>query len=177
VGAVTAILLGIAMVAWPSLALEYLVRITGVAFCVAGIFTLVLLSRDESRASKLVLTVVTGSLILGTFLWLLPGLFTGVLIYLLGLALVLAGAWQLLFLLSSLKVTRVPAILYLPPAVTLAAGVLVIADPFRTREMLVIFFGAAAILAGAGILANRFIPGEKHREKNVDATGKNTSVN
>ncbi|MDR2414429.1 MAG: DUF308 domain-containing protein [Odoribacteraceae bacterium] len=169
-GAIMAILLGLALVTWPSRALDYLVQVIGAAFCLAGIVTLVLSSREARRANTLFLASVAGSVLLGALLCIFPWLFTGVLIYLLGFMLVAAGGWQLSFLVASLKVTRVPVIFYFLPVVTLVAGILVIADPFRTREALVIVFGAASIIAGTSVLANNLLheKGKGHADERVE---------
>jgi uncharacterized membrane protein HdeD (DUF308 family) len=153
-GAVVAIVLGGVLVAWPVHVLDYMVKVIGATFCVVGIVSL--LARERSRAGGLVSASGVGSVVLGVVLWWMSGTFTSVLIYLLGFLLVLAGVGQLSLLLAARKWGRVPGLTYLFPVITLASGIVIIANPFQARETIVILFGIAAMLWGASQLVNHF---------------------
>ncbi|MDR1274465.1 MAG: DUF308 domain-containing protein [Odoribacteraceae bacterium] len=162
-GAAIAIALGIALVTWPSSALNYLVQVIGATFCVVGTVTLLLSTR--ARPAGLLPASGVVSIVFGLVLLFMPGVFTGILIYLLGFMLLFAGAVQFSFLLSSRKFSRVPAFSYFLPVVTLAVGVLVIANPFETREAIVILFGITSIFWGVSHLINHYAI-NKAREAN-----------
>jgi uncharacterized membrane protein HdeD (DUF308 family) len=153
-GAVIAIALGIALIIWPSNALAYVVRVIGAAFCVVGIVTLLFSKRE--RSTGLLPASGIGSIVFGLVLLFMPDVFTGILIYLLGFLLLFAGAAQLALLLSARKFGRVPAFSYLLPVVTLAAGVLVIANPFGAGNAIVILFGITSIFWGVSHLINHY---------------------
>lgn len=154
-----AIALGIILVVWPSRALDYMVKVIGVAFCVAGVVALLL--HDRERGSRLLLASGAGSIVLGVLLWLFSSQFTGALVYLLGVVLVVAGAWQLSLLLIARRGGSVPGGVYLFPLVTLAAGVMVLANPFEARETIVIIFGVTSIITGVSALVNHRVLNKK----------------
>jgi uncharacterized membrane protein HdeD (DUF308 family) len=154
--AVVAIALGVVLVAWPGRVLDYMVKVIGATFCVVGIVSLLLSSRERSRSGGMFPASGVGSIVLGVVLWLMSGLFTDVLIYLLGFMLLVAGVGQLALLVMARRVARVPAISYFFPLVTLAVGVLVLANPFEAKETIVMVFGVTSIFWGVSQLVNHY---------------------
>jgi uncharacterized membrane protein HdeD (DUF308 family) len=141
------------------------VQVIGGAFCVAGIVALLLSARGTAG---LLSTSGIGSIIFGLVLLFMPNAFTNVLIYLLGFLLLFAGAMQLALLFSSRRFGRVPVFSFFLPVVTLALGVVVIANPFETRETIVVLFGIAAIYWGVCHLVNYYAvkkTREAHRQE------------
>jgi uncharacterized membrane protein HdeD (DUF308 family) len=157
--AIVAIALGVVLVAWPARVLDYMVKVIGATFCVIGIVSLLLSVRERSRSGGMIPASGVGSIVLGVVLWLMSGLFTDALIYLLGFLLLVAGAGQLALLVVARRVYRVPTISYLFPFVTLAVGVLVIANPFEAKETIVVVFGVTSIFWGASQLVNHYAIG------------------
>ncbi|MDR2130164.1 MAG: DUF308 domain-containing protein [Odoribacteraceae bacterium] len=165
--AIVAIALGIVLVIRPTDVLDYMVKVIGVAFCVAGVVSLLLSARSGMRSGGIFPASGVGSLALGLVLWFMSGIFTSVLIYLLGFTLFVAGAGQLAFLIAMRRVARIPALSYLSPVITLAMGVLLIANPFQAKETIVILFGATSIFWGASHLLNYRVI---HRRRRANET-------
>ena len=76
----------------------------------------------------------------------MPGFFIGILMYVLGALLVLGGVNQLVGFLSVRSYVHVPAGMYVLPLLILAAGVVVLFNPFEAAEVPFIFLGASAVV-------------------------------
>ena len=152
VAATVAILAGIVLVTWPGDVLDYLIQVLGIALCVAGGVTLALAARDGRAKNILFMVTVASGVVFGALLCLLPGRFTNSLIYLLGILLALDGAKRIVYWLYYIRRIR-PFFFLMPPLITLAIGVLLLAAPAWTRETFIILVGAALMLTGLQMLA------------------------
>ncbi len=151
VGAICALILGVLLVAWPGVAVNYLVITIGVLFLLpglVGLFTyLAILNRRRTEAPRPVFPIVAlGSALFGLWLILMPSFFVGALMYVLGVLLVLGGISQLVNLIAARSFMPVPFGLYVVPVLVLAAGITVLFNPFETAEIPFIVLGVSAIV-------------------------------
>ena len=152
-----AILLGLVMVMWPEVAITYLVITIGVLFMLPGI--LAALSyfarpRDESGNRGIFPLEAAGSILFGAWLVVMPGFFVGILMYVLGALLVIAGAQQIASLVAARKWSRVPLGFYVMPLLILVTGVMILAYPFESAANTFVIFGIAILFYGACELVN-----------------------
>ena len=101
-----AIVLGLVLVLWPEAAVTYLVITIGICFIIPGLFSLLnYFTREkvEGEPSPMFPIDGAGSILFGAWLVIMPQFFVSILMYILGALLVLAGAQQLISLVSARK--------------------------------------------------------------------------
>ena len=101
-----AIVLGLVLVLWPEAAVTYLVITIGICFIIPGLFSLLnYFTREkvEGEPSPMFPIDGAGSILFGAWLVIMPQFFVSILMYVLGALLVLAGAQQLISLVSARK--------------------------------------------------------------------------
>ena len=92
---ICALVIGVLLVAWPEAAILYLVITIGVLFLVPGLFSVFgYLIRGKQDGSSFPIAGL-GSLLFGLWLMIMPAFFVGILMYVLGAVLVLAGISQI----------------------------------------------------------------------------------
>lgn len=74
--------------------------------------------------------------------------------YILGALLVIAGAQQLISLVSARKWSRVPYGFYILPSLILITGVMILAYPFGAAANTFVIFGVACLVYGISELIN-----------------------
>ena len=148
---VFAIVLGIVTVKWPDQVLGYIVSIIGIMFIATGIVALLnYFSRRKKVISKSFSYIPVesiGSILLGLCLALMPTVFIGFLMYVLGFLLLLAGIFQIL---------TVALFFYLFPVLILITGIIILINPFDSMNTVLIVFGIAAIVYGIIDIINYF---------------------
>ena len=157
---VFAIVLGIVTVKWPDQVLGYIVSIIGIMFIATGIVALLnYFSRRKKVISKSFSYIPVeslGSILLGLCLALMPTVFIGFLMYVLGFLLLLAGIFQILTLASIQRNTTVALFFYLFPVLILITGIIILINPFDSMNTVLIVFGIAAIVYGIIDIINYF---------------------
>lgn len=151
VSSLCALVIGILLVTWPDVAVNYLVITIGVLFLLpglVGLFTyLAILNKNKENAFRPVFPIVAlGSTLLGIWLIVMPSFFVGVLMYVLGILLVLGGISQLASLTAARSFTTVPFGVYVIPVLILVAGITVLFNPFATAEVPFIVLGVSSIV-------------------------------
>lgn len=145
---VCAVVVGVLLVAWPEAAILYLVITVGVLFLVPGLFSMFsYLTRDRTADMSFPLAGL-GSLLFGLWLMIMPGFFVGILMYVLGAILVLAGINQLASLSVARGWTAVPGGFFVVPVLVLAAGIIVLLNPFAAATVPFVILGVSSIIYG-----------------------------
>ena len=114
-----AIVLGLVLVLWPEAAVTYLVITIGICFIIPGLFSLLnYFTREkvEGEPSPMFPIDGAGSILFGAWLVIMPQFFVSILMYVLGALLVLAGAQQLISLVSARKWSTVSYVFYIIPS-------------------------------------------------------------
>lgn len=122
---ICALVIGVLLVAWPEAAILYLVITIGVLFLVPGLFSVFgYLIRGKQDGSSFPIAGL-GSLLFGLWLMIMPAFFVGILMYVLGAVLVLAGISQIVNLSAARSWTVVPGGFFVIPVLVLIAGIIV----------------------------------------------------
>lgn len=138
-----ALVIGILLVVWPTLAVNYLVITIGVLFLLSGlvgIFSFFFAGGVISPIGSL------GSAILGIWLIVTPEFFVKILVIVLGVLLLLGGLNQLVRLVSVRRFVHIPVIMYVFPILIMASGVVVCFDPFGVLQAAFIMLGISFIV-------------------------------
>lgn len=151
---ICALVIGVLLVAWPEAAIIYLVITIGVLFLVPGLFAVFgyLIRGREAGVSFPV--VGLGSLLFGLWLMIMPAFFVGILMYVLGAVLVLAGISQIANLSAARSWTVVPGGFFVVPVLVLIAGIVVLFNPFTVATVPFIVLGVSSIVYGLSDLIN-----------------------
>jgi uncharacterized membrane protein HdeD (DUF308 family) len=147
--ALSAVLIGCALVAWPEAAIIYLVITIGVLFLVPGLFAIFSYLTRKREVEMMFPIAGLGSLLFGIWLIVMPGFFVGILMYVLGVVLLMAGIHQLVSLTQARQWSVVPWGLYVLPALVLVAGLVVLANPFEAATVPFVMLGVSSVIYGA----------------------------
>lgn len=159
-GSILSILIGLVLVIWPEFVLKSIIMIIGI-FCFAvGIFALgaYFINGRHRGNEKDPTVIVTGvvSILFGILLLIMPKIFAGIIMYLLGALLILAGIQQIVALVIGSKNRSVSFMFYILPVLIIIAGIVVILNPFTIQYAVIILLGAAEILYGIVGLINKY---------------------
>ena len=150
---ICSLIIGVLLVLWPGEAMTYLVITIGVLFLLpglVGLFTYFAASRKEASAgTRLGFPVIAlGSALLGFWLMIMPGFFVDILMSVLGVMLVFGGLIQLMNFMTLRSYSHVPWGVFVIPVLILAAGIVVLIDPFKAATVPFIILGISAIVYG-----------------------------
>lgn len=160
--AILAILFGIVLITWPEQALVYIVMAIGLVFLITGIAAFVISNKHRGDSNKSVVPVSgIGSMVLGVILICIPLTFAAVLVFMLGLMLVIAAIGQFFTLSLARQMGAVSAVNYFFPILILAAGIIILFNPFETvagiSKGASILFGVMAIFYGLTNFWNNYL--------------------
>jgi uncharacterized membrane protein HdeD (DUF308 family) len=148
--AISATLLGVLLILCPQKAISFVVIAIGILFIVPGLLSLIgyFTSNKAKRPEMPVLFAGIGSLLFGVVLVAAPSFFVNVLMYILGIILIVGAIEQIVVLIRARKWATVPVAFYLIPLLILAAGFLVLFNPFKTAEIAFILIGVTCLIYG-----------------------------
>lgn len=152
-----ALILGLLLVIWPGIAINYLVITVGVLFLVPGLIALVgYFSRvyRKEGSSGMFPVAGTGSVLFGLWLMIMPSFFVNILMYVLGFVLILGSIHQISSLVSARKWTTVPAGFYVMPMLIFIAGLVILVYPFKVASAAFIMLGVTSMVFGLSQLLN-----------------------
>ena len=151
---ICALVIGVLLVTWPEAAILYLVITIGVLFLVPGLFSLLgYLTRGKKTGNSFPIMGL-GSMLFGLWLMIMPAFFVGILMYVLGAVLVLAGISQIANLSAARSWTVVPGAFFVVPVLVLAAGIVVLFNPFTAATVPFVILGVSGIVYGVSDLVN-----------------------
>lgn len=151
---ICALIIGILLVVWPDVAINYLVISIGVLFLLPGLFGLfsymsVARKREEAGIHMGFPVIALGSALFGFWLMITPSFFVSILMYVLGVLLVLGGLSQIMNFMSLRNYAHVPLGVFIIPVLILSAGILVLFNPFEAATIPFMILGIASIVYGA----------------------------
>ena len=151
--ALTAIAVGVVMVASKTNALELAVRIIAAFVMASGIVSMIVGYKNRSNGTMGLMGFnAVVDIILGIALFLFPGFVAGLLIYLIAFVLICMGIFQLISLFSISGAMGLGPWSFVLPCVVLAAGFFLIAKPAFLGEAIGVVAGVALILYGTSEL-------------------------
>lgn len=163
--AIFGILVGLAMVIWPSFIARYLVMIIGAALIVVGIIVTVAYyagsAHRDTQRRRLGMGFPIGGLlymVVGILLVAMPDTFSKVIVIVMGIVLILAAVDHLWMLVRfARKGVRIGAVRYIIPAIILVVGIIMAASPEEWLHAMFIVFGVAAIVYGISDIADQYL--------------------
>ncbi len=152
------LMLGIALLLWPAGMLNLIVKLIAAFLIATGIITMIFTlnaKKDEeeetgekSFLSTFAVVNVAVYICFGLLLFIFPGFFISILVFLFGAILLLLGIGQLINLFISSRHTNLPAYFYILPIVITICGILLFFQPFTAKEVLTMFFGGCVAAYG-----------------------------
>ena len=144
------LIIGILLVVWPGVIVDYFVISIGVLFLIPGLtgifyYYSTAKAREEQGIKSVFPIPALGSVVLGLWLMIMPEFFEKALMYLLGVLLVLAGLSQLMKLIAVKNVVKVPFVMYIFSVLILLAGMFVLFNPFEVLSAPFVLLGVSAI--------------------------------
>jgi len=151
--AVAALAIGVVMVVSRTDAMVLAVRIMAAFLLASGIVSLVLGYRDRQN-SRMPLMGVNGTvdILIAVLIFIFPQFVAGLIVYLIGFALLGFGIFQLVALVSANRVMKVGFMAFLMPVLVLLAGAFLLARPTFIGTAVGTVAGAALIIYGVSEL-------------------------
>ena len=148
--AVYAIIIGLVMVVFPDLTLQYLVIIIGIMLLVfGGILLGIFLNAKKNGYAKRAPVEGILTIVLGLMLVIAPSFFLSILMSILGILLIFTGIIQISDIIMLRKHNvKLSWIFYVFPILIFGAGIVVVLGPFDSVKTLMVFFGIASLLSG-----------------------------
>ena len=151
--AFTAMAIGVVMVISRTNALELAVRIIAAFLLASGLVSLFIGYKNRQDGTMGLMGFNGGvDILLGVLLFLFPGFVAGLMIYIIGFALLCFGIFQLVALVSANRVLKVGGGSFVLPVVVTLAGGFLILKPSFIGEAIGVIAGAALIVYGASEL-------------------------
>jgi uncharacterized membrane protein HdeD (DUF308 family) len=151
--AAAAIAIGVVMVVSRTDAMVLAVRIIAAFLLASGLVSFVVGYKDRQN-NRMPLMGVNGivDILVALLIFLFPHFVAGLLVYLIGFALLIFGVFQLVALSSANKVMKVGIMAFVMPVIVLLAGALLLARPAILGTTVGVVAGAALIVYGVSEL-------------------------
>ena len=155
---VCALIIGLVLVLWPDVAVQYLVITLGALFLIPGLISIISYFgvKSEEGVPRRFPIEGTGSLLFGLWLIIMPAFFADVLMFLLGFILILGGVQQIASLSMARRWTMVPAAFYVVPSLILLAGIVALFNPTGARNTAFMIIGISSLVYAVSELINWF---------------------
>lgn len=151
--ALTAIAIGIVMVVSRTNALELAVRIIAAFLLASGLVSLFIGYKNRQNGTMGLMGFNAGvDILLGFLLFLFPGFVAGLMIYIIGFALLGFGIFQLIALFSANRVMPVGGASFILPVIVTFAGFFLILRPSFVGEAVGVIAGVALVIYGVSEL-------------------------
>ncbi len=151
------LLLGAALLFWPASMLNLIVKLIAAFLVATGIVTLIftLKAKKQDAAdgqvsflSSFAVVNVAVYICFGALIFIFPGFFVSILVFLFGVILLMLGLGQLANLFLSARHISMPAYFYIVPVIITICGIMLFFQPFTTKDVLTMFFGACVAVYG-----------------------------
>ena len=151
--ALTAIAVGVVMVASKTNALELAVQIIAAFLLASGLVSLLVGYKNRQNGTMGLMGFNGGvDIVLGIILFLFPGFVAGFMIFIIGIVLLGFGLFQLIALVSANRVMKVGGESFILPTVVFLAGFFLVMRPSFVGEAMGVIAGAALIIYGVSEL-------------------------
>ena len=151
--AVLALAVGVVMVVSKTNALELAVRIIAAFLVATGVVTFFVGKKVKQEGETNLMSVnAIVDILLGVLLFVFPGFVANIMIYLIGFALLAFGLFQIVALVSTIRVAQVGLGSFVMPVLVVAAGGFLVARPSFVGETIGIIAGVSLIIYGASEL-------------------------
>lgn len=147
---------GICLLLWPGFTAGLIVKIIAAFLLAAGVLTLIfaLNANGKSNGGVPFLSIlnICVYLLFGLLIFLFPNFFLGLIAFLFGAVLLIAGIGQVANLYYSSKYAQISGGLYIIPIIIIVCGVALFFSPRYSTEALTMIFGGATALYGVSAI-------------------------
>ena len=141
-----ALLLGLAIVIWPSVGVDAFVRVLGAAMILVGGVSLGINFLGKERLGFMFAFSGIIAVVFGIILLVFPDFFVNLLSYLFGVLMLFFSIGEIATLLSASKYTKVKFAFYIIPILIFLGGIFMIVNPVEAIKTVFVIFGIALIL-------------------------------
>ena len=141
-----ALLLGLAIVIWPSVAVDAFVRVLGAAMILVGGVSLGINFLGKERLGFMFAFSGIIAVVFGIILLVFPDFFVNLLSYLFGVLMLFFSIGEIATQLSASKYTNVKFAFYIIPIIIFIGGIFMIVNPVEAIKTVFVIFGIALIL-------------------------------
>lgn len=143
--AAVALVIGLAMIIWPALAVYTVFRVIGAALIVLGAASVALAIVNRTSSDALVMVSGVLDIIFGLLLVIYPGFFASLLMYFLGAVMLVFGVGQIVNLAMLRRTVPVGFYWFILPFAIAVLGIVMICNTFKAQQTLLIVFGIALV--------------------------------
>lgn len=167
---VITLLLGCCLLFWPGFTAGLIVKLIAGFLLTIGFITLftslVAASKTNSPIPVIIMLNVAVYIVFGLLVFLFPNFFLGLIAFLFGAVLLVAGISQIVGLYQGSKYSKLSGGMYIIPVAITVCGIALFFSPKASTEMLTMIFGAAVSMYGISELLAAW-----KLRKNVSSTG------
>ena len=153
--------IGILILFFREEAMPFIVMCVGALFVIPSLFALVAAFMPYFRQRMgggmfpfVTAIIAGGSLALGLWMMFNPLFFVAILMTLLGVLMLAAGAWQVFSLLSAGRIISLSLMMYIVPFMLIVAGAVVLYNPFEVASLPFLVIGIGTIVAALSDIVN-----------------------
>ena len=155
----SSVVVGLLLVVYKDAVMPFIVQLIGVAFVLPGLVSIgvrLFAARDgEIPLISIGLITSLGSVAFGMWLLFAPAFFVAILMSMLGVVLLLAGAFQIVTLVRLRRYDITPSIYYyVMPCIIVLLGIFILLNPSGTASLSFWLIGIGAVLAGVSGFMN-----------------------
>ena len=143
---IVALLLGLAIVIWPDIAVAAAVRALGAVMVLVGGISLAINFAGKERLGSLYAFTGIIAVLFGIVLLVFPDFFVKLLSYLFGVLMIFFSIGEIVNLISIGKNTKVKFAFYIIPILIFILGIVLLTNPFEVVKTLFVVFGIALIV-------------------------------
>lgn len=143
---IVALLLGLAIVIWPDIAVAAAVRALGAVMVLVGGISLAINFAGKERLGSLYAITGIIAVLFGIVLLVFPDFFVKLLSYLFGVLMIFFSIGEIVNLISIGKNTKVKFAFYIIPILIFILGIVLLTNPFEVVKTLFVVFGIALIV-------------------------------
>ncbi len=153
---ILALLLGVSLLCWPDYTAGLIVKLIAGFLVAMGVVTLITALLAASRSNSPIPMIVAFNvgvyLVFGLLVFLFPNFFLGLIAFLFGAILLVAGVSQIIGLYQGSKYTPLSGGMYVIPVAITVCGIALFFSPRASTQILTMIFGAAVALYGVSEL-------------------------
>ena len=164
--AIVALIGGLVLVIWPEQVKNYCMYILGALILLIGIVNIILYYTGRWKKEKISLLMLNSivDIAFGLVLLVFPSFFINFIMFVFGLVLLIFGLGDIVNLVRTAKVVRIPWTVFLGPALTVIIGVIMFFFPSKAGNWLFILFGAGLLLYSLSEFASTYIVSKRMKE-------------
>lgn len=148
---IIALIIGLLAIFLPKLTLQTIIIVIGIILLIGAILCIILAIRSENKKDKNVLFIQSAvNLVFGLLFVFFPGPIVSIFVSLLGIILLILGVLLLINLYSFRKVTKIPFLYLALSVLVIIAGIVLLFNPFKTAQAILIFSGIVLIVYSIG---------------------------